>query len=290
MALLQDPQCQHEFESRGYTVLRFLDDSELARLAELYTSLGFEATSGKLCSVTRERPALIRPLRDAFEEIAAVALARHFVACDVLLGNFLVKPPQPNGVVVPHQDWTVVGGGGDSAATIWMALAGVDLTSGPLGILPYSHRLFADVRYAPSAQGYKLLPYADYAMDFLPYLDLVPLQPGEAVVFHSDAIHGSLPNMSDRARVTAIFAVAVKGSPLSLHYLLPNTGLTKYESFDVDPEGFLEYHNSALQEMFDRGERPGGLASRGVFDAQPERLTPHEAIARIEAAGCRRHD
>src|SRR5205823_139656 len=73
MTLLKDPDRQQEFESRGYTVLRFLDESETARLARLYASLKFECTSSRLSAVGGEHPALLRPLRDAFEEIAAAA-------------------------------------------------------------------------------------------------------------------------------------------------------------------------------------------------------------------------
>lgn len=289
MTLLRDPQRQQEFESRGYTVLPFLDESEIARLAALYASMKAESTSHRMFSVGHDRPALIRLLRDAFEEIASGALARHLVPYDLLLGNFLVKPPHPEGVVPPHQDWTILDNKGDSGGTIWIPLAGVDLEMGALGVLPGSHRLFSDLRYAPSAQGYRLLPYADYAMDLFPYLDLLSLSPGEAVVFHSDVIHGSLPNLSDQARVAAIFGVVAKGSRLSLHYLLPATGLSQFESFDFARDDFLKYHNSELSAMFARGAKPSGLATRGIFDVRRTQLSSHDAIALIEATGCRRH-
>ena len=109
----------------------------------------------------------MRLFRDTFEEVAAEALGRFFVPCELMLGNFLIKPPRREGAVAPHQAWTIIeqGGGG---ATIWMPLADLDLDMGALGVLPGGHRLFSDRGYAPSALGYKVLPYADYALALVP--------------------------------------------------------------------------------------------------------------------------
>src|SRR3954468_11188611 len=115
MSLLVDPVHQREFESRGYVVLPFLDEAEVARLRRLYDSVALDQSTYRLRSVGSEHPDLMRLFRDTFVEVAADALARLFVPCDVVLGNFLIKPPRRQGAVAPHQDWTILEQGGSGA-------------------------------------------------------------------------------------------------------------------------------------------------------------------------------
>jgi hypothetical protein len=286
--LFKDPAAQHEFDSKGYVVIPFLSRSEVAELAAFYSSLQFESAVPRLSSVITERPMLARQIRQEFNRIAADAIDRHFASCDLILGNFLVKRPNPEGVTPPHQDWTMVDEARVSAGVAWVAVADVDLENGAMGVLPGSRSLFSDVRCAPSAFAYRLLPYAAYAMDLFPYLDFRVLEAGEALVFGAGGVHGSLPNKTQSPRVAATFSLAPRGTQFSLPYLLPHTDLSKFESFEFGVDDFVEYDNSRLTDLYERGTRPSDLKSLGVFDFRPKRIGADEAIRWIEEAGCRK--
>jgi hypothetical protein len=288
--LFKDPKTQRHYESKGYVVVPFLDEAAVARLTEFYLSLAFKSTGRGLCSVIGERPELLRPLRRQFSTVAADVIDRTFDRCDLVLGNFLVKQPNPAGVFPPHQDWSVVDESRDCTGVAWVPLADVDFASGAMGVLPGSRSVFPDVRCAPSAYGYKVLPYASYAMELFPYLDFQAMKAGDALVFDAGGVHGSLPNKGVDPRVVATFSVAPRGTGLSLSYFLPGTGLSKFERFEYQPESFVEYPNSRLMEMYEKGEKPSELKSLGVFDFRQTHISAQDAIARFEQAGCRRRD
>ena len=286
-SLFKDRAIQHEFDSKGYVVIPFLSRSEVAEVSSVYASLQFESAVPKLSSVITERPVLARRIREEFNRIAAVAIDRHFAPCDLILGNFLIKQPNPAGVTPPHQDWTMIDEASVSAGVAWVPLVDVDLENGAMGVLPGSRRLFSDVCCAPSAFAYRLLPYAAYAMDLLPYLDFRVLKAGEALVFGAGGVHGSLPNKTPDPRIVATFSLAPRGTRFRLPYLLPNSDLSKFEMFEFGVNDFVEYDNSRLTNLFEQGARPD-LKSLGVFDFRPTRISAAEAIHWIEDAGCRK--
>jgi len=288
--LFRDSQKQREYESRGYVVIPFLSRPEIAELAAFYSSLKFESAGSRLSSVVNERPMLAKQIRQEFNRVAAEAIGRHFNSCDMVSGNFLVKQPNPEGVTPPHQDWTMVDEARVSAGVAWVPLVDVDLESGAMGVLPGSRSLFSDVRCAPSAYGYRMLPYAGYAMDLFPYLDFRSLKAGEALLFCAGGVHGSLPNKSPNPRIVATFSLAPSGTQFSLPYLLPNTELSKFEAFEFGPDDFVEYDNSRLTALYEQGARPSDLKSLGVCDFRPKRVGAQEAIRWIEEAGCRKRN
>lgn len=286
--LFKDAQKQREYESKGYLVIPFLGESEIARLKDFYSSVKFKSAGRALCSVLDERPVLFERIREEFSRVAADAIDRNFDRCDLTFGNFLVKQPNPAGVLPPHQDWTIVDETRESTGTVWVPLLDVDFENGAMGVLPGSRGFFPDVRCAPSAYGYRMLPYAGYAMDLFPYLDFQPLKAGEALVFNAGGVHGSLPNRGPDPRIVAVLGVAPRGTQFSVSYFLPNTDLSRFETFEFPPSAFVEYANSRLMALYEKGARPSDLKSLGVYDFRPTRISAQEAITMIERAGCRK--
>jgi len=288
-ALFKDSGTQRFFDENGYAVIRFLDRPEVEALLEIYHSVdhGDITDSLYVSANTRRGADFARGIRERIARAVAGRLDEHFADCRVITGSFLIKKPNPKNRVLPHQDWTTVDEG-YQCASVWTALTDLGRERGALGMIKGSHRFFQQILCSPSAHSYRRLPYAQYLAALYPYLTFHPLKAGEAVVFDSRTIHGSLPNTSGELRMAASVGLVPREATLYHHYLLPGSGLTKFESYEVDEDFFVDYNNVTLTAMHDEGRKPEGLKSVGVFDLarfSAEPVSPERMFAMVEAAG-----
>lgn len=96
---------------------------------------------------------------------------------------------QDNGVVTPEADAT-------DMITIWFPLWDAPISSGPLKVVPYSHK-GGLVTHCPSTASGIAIP--DKLLDEMPYMAL-PMKRGDALFMHKLTCHSSLPNNSKSIR------------------------------------------------------------------------------------------
>jgi hypothetical protein len=291
-ALFRDDKTQERFEKDGYAVITLLSDQEVRILLDLYrdTDHGEINDSLYVSSNTTKGPEFARRIYEAMKAAVAKRTEEHFDNCRIITGSFLVKKPNPKNRILPHQDWTVVDESQYSCASIWTALTDVELENGALGTIAGSHKFFSQILYSPATWSHRRLPYAQHLSALFPYLAFHAVKAGQAIVFDSRIIHGSLANTSSAFRMTASIGIAPAEATLHHHYLLPGTSLAKFETFEVSEDFFWRFNNTSLSALHDQGRRPEGLKSLGVRDVADFSVAPISAermVEMVEAAGNR---
>jgi ectoine hydroxylase-related dioxygenase (phytanoyl-CoA dioxygenase family) len=289
-ALFKDEQKQRQFERDGYAVLSFLDEDEARDLVERYHAIDHGEITDSLyvSSNTARGRDFVRTVHDVVKGAVAARVGEHFLDCRIITASYLVKKPNPRNRVLPHQDWTTVDETRYACASIWTALADIPRERGALGTLRGSHRFFSQVLCSPSAYSYRKLPYAAHLATIFPYMAFHALRAGEALVFDTRTIHGSLANTTTEMRMAAGIGIVPAEATLYHHYLLPESNAEEFETYEVGEDFFWTYNNVTLTDLHKEGKKPEGLKSLGVsrlsdFTAAP--LSAEAMIDRITSAG-----
>jgi ectoine hydroxylase-related dioxygenase (phytanoyl-CoA dioxygenase family) len=285
--LFADPRVQAQFQKDGYVVIDLIGPSEIAELAAFYAGLENVPTppNGFQVSLDNENPAFVRTVAERLIHTVRDCVDKHFQAHKIFTASFVTKAKHPLGMVPPHQDWTFVDEQRFCSATIWCPLVDVDLDNGALGLIKGSHRLYDHVRPSPSPQ--YMPPFRDQLQSLFPYLNVVPLRAGQAVVFDNRTLHASPPNFGERTRVAFGIGVTQREAPLRHYYLLPNQSRPSMEGYAVQPEFFYNYNNARLSALSDQGRKPRDLNSIGVFAMTARHYETSRLIENIRAAGNR---
>lgn len=267
--LFHDRAAHDHFMREGYVVVPLLDATLIAQMRRIWSehdpalATGFRTTmrSGELD--LRQR--VDREVRAALGD----TIARVFLDCRFLYGNFAVKKPGPEGEIYPHQDWAIVDERKTLSLGLWCPLDDVDETNGMLCVMRQSHlHVHAFRGGAPES----LPDYISVYPDLLPK-DLVaryhvplPLQAGQALVYDHRMVHYSAPNQREATRVSVLLGCVPQEAQL-LHYYqvapqeiaiheipddffanvlyharpeTPRIGTAPYECFCTYPEAALE--------------------------------------------------
>jgi phytanoyl-CoA hydroxylase len=128
---------------------------------------------------------------------------------------FYMRPGTPG--FSRHQDNAYVQAPPDSFISVWTALTDVDAKNGALTFFPGTHKLGAlEIRELGQATGPGQNPGAQAVECVLPReFDGVAMamRRGSTVFFHSQLVHSSNPNQSDRFRYSFLATYLLKGAP-----------------------------------------------------------------------------
>jgi hypothetical protein len=128
---------------------------------------------------------------------------------------FYMKPGTPG--FSKHQDNCYVQAPPDSFVSVWTALADVDGDNGALIFYPGTHKLGAlQTRELAQVTGPGQNPRAQAIECILPQeLESIPMamRRGSTVFFHSQLVHSSGPNRSNRFRYSFLATYLLKGAP-----------------------------------------------------------------------------
>ena len=142
----------------------------------------------------------------------------------------VIYPDFEEATTLPHQDFPLIGGTVDFF-TMWIPLGDVSRSQGGLRVLLGSHE--QGVRSASldlSTTGASSFGVRDVDDD--PDWATADYRAGDAVVFHSLTIHGGVPNISDRLRLSVDYRYQPQSEPLNALSTMPHY----YEKmFDIPP-------------------------------------------------------
>jgi hypothetical protein len=218
-------------------------------------------------------------------EAVRASVDRHFDRHRVFTASFVTKAKDPTGIVPPHQDWTFVDERRYASATIWCPLVEVDRHNGGLGVIAGSHRLYNHIRPSPSPQ--YVPPFTDQLASIFPYVRIIDLRAGQALVFDNRTLHASPPNASNETRVAFGIGITHRDAAIRHYYLLPGQHKPVMEGYDVEPGFFHHYNNARLAALHRDGGKPQGLTSVGVFAVSARHYETEELVGAIRAAGNR---
>ena len=256
--LFKDISVQNEFEKNGFVKIPLLNQSEVDDLKNYYLSLNNDHARADGFHISLENKSS-EHIKGVFKKLFAVILPRlepFLDNCRTFSASYLVKEAGIKSIMHPHQDWTFVDEEKYCSATVWIPLIDVNKNNGTLGLIKGSHHFFNNPRPSPTPHAKSFL--ADYIYTMLPYVQLVDINAGEALIFNNATIHASIPNLSDGPRIAAGIGITQKEAPLLHFYQLPGEEEI-IEVYEVDESFFPEYTNGRMTEFYTHGQKPEGL-------------------------------
>jgi hypothetical protein len=284
-ALLKDPAKQAFFEDNGYVVIDLLSTEEVDGLLAYYQSIDNNHVGeyGFHVSMDNRNYDFVNGVISTLEQVIFPRTQEHFSDCKMFTGSFVVKEPRLNSFVPPHQDWSFTDDTKYNSVTVWTALMDTDIQNGAMAILPGSHKWFHGPRASPSP-GY-ITPFQAHGMDLFPYMKLVPMKAGQALVFENKTLHASPPNNSAAPRVAAGIGLSQTDAPLLHYYVIPGSQPQELQSYKIDKSFFFHYNNSRLHQMQQDGQFPEGYEKGDTVINDPKILSREELVQLAKEAG-----
>lgn len=284
--LFKDPAVQKFFDEEGYAKVSVLEATEVQQLLDYHKSLELkdEAGFGFHISMDIKDKSLVPKILDRIYEVALPKVSAHFENARPVVGSFVLKEPNPMGVVPVHQDWTFVEDEEQHCSvTCWVPLVDVNLNNGAIGVVRGSHNFFRNYRPSPSPQVPS--PISEHMFTIFPYLQLVEMKAGEALIFDNRTFHGSPPNASSSTRVAFGISFTQSDAELNHYYLKPDGKKDTILRYKIDGDFFFKYENPGLSKMYDKGELIQGYE---VVEEMPfvlPKFTAEELVELIKENG-----
>lgn len=283
--LFKDKDQQAAFDRDGYVVIDLIGEEQVEGLLSFYRSLDHAPMPEHGFQVTLDngRTDFVKTVSEKLTSTVKRFVDEKFEHYKLFTASFVVKEKNPHGVVPPHQDWTFVDEHKHWSATIWCTLIDTDIHNGALGLIRGSHKFYDHVRPSPSPQ-YEP-PFKAQLFSIFPYLNILNMKAGQAVVFNNQTLHASLPNTTDETRVAFGLGITHCNAELLHFYLLPNQEKARVMRYKVQPEFFCSYNNACLSAMHEKGEQPHDLNSTGLFEYSCKHYDDQQLRKMIEGAG-----
>ncbi|HMU98235.1 MAG TPA: phytanoyl-CoA dioxygenase family protein [Chitinophagales bacterium] len=276
---------QQFFEQNGYIKLPALEQTEIKTLIDFLYNSGIKKENdfGFYVGMDHEDKTLVAKMMHTIEAVAMPKIAPYLCNYQLITASYVLKDPNPKGVVPPHQDWSFVEDENrHCSVTCWIALVDTDMENGCLGVIKGSNKFFNSVRPSPSPQVPS--PLAKHMFSMFPYFQLLPMKAGEALIFDNRTFHASPPNITNNARLAIGLSFTQKNAELRHYYLKPGTKdrLLKYK---VDPIFFMKYDNGTLSKMYDAGKLIEGYELMEEIPYKWQDLSKKEMKDMILSAG-----
>jgi hypothetical protein len=284
-ALFKDPATQAFFDENGYAVIDLLSEQEVAHLLNYYQQLDNNHVGdyGFHVSMDNRSHDFVNGVISKLEEVILPRAQEHFDRCKMFTGSFVVKEPRVNSFVPPHQDWSFTDDKQFNSVTVWTALMDTDIQNGAMAVLPGSHKWFHGPRASPSP-GY-ITPFQAHGMDLFPYMKLIPMKAGQALIFENKTLHASPPNNSSMARIGAGIGMTQEEAPLLHYYVIPRSQPQTLQCYKVDRSFFFHYNNTRLYQLQQEGKFPEGYEKAGTVINDPKILSKDELVQLATEAG-----
>lgn len=272
---LRDPERDRQLAEHGYVVIDFLDQEEVASLVASYAALAPADDEGLTIDFVRQDRGMLRAVAEMLAPVWDRHLDEVLIDHRPVVATFVVKHPGPGSEMVLHHEPTFVDPHVAVTYNVWIPLVDVqaDPPNGALELVPGSHRL----RFGLGGFNTPLLfrPYEQFLRDHTITLD-VPA--GSAVVYDSNLLHVSGPNLTSQVRPAIAAAMAPRSAPL-VHVVA--CGRRRRRLYGVDEQFFLDVHPSTVGEVVGRGlplvrethddghVTPSDVAEALVVDTEP---------------------
>lgn len=253
--LFKDADLQQAFEKDGYVKINLLSEMEANELKAYYLSLDHDHIGdyGFHISLENTNADYITGVFKKLFDATLPKLDQYLDDYKAFTSSYVIKEAGLQNIVPPHQDWTFVDEEQFCSATVWIPLMDVNKNNGALGVIKGSHRIFNYPRASPSPQAKSLL--SDHAFNLFPYVEVIDMKAGEALIFNNKTVHASPPNISGITRIAAGIGITSKNAALRHYYQLPGAEQT-IEVYEVNESFFQDHNNSKMSDLFNKGEAP----------------------------------
>lgn len=278
--LFKSPETQEAFDRDGFVKINLLNAEEVESLKNYYHSLqhahigdyGFHVT------LDSKDPAYINGVFDKLFTTLVPKLDHVLTDYKPFTASYVIKEAGLQNIVPPHQDWTFVDEESFCSATVWVPLMDVNKNNGALSVIRGSHRLFNEARRSPSPQAKSL--FTDHVFAVFPYVEVIDMKAGEALIFNNKTVHASPPNISGITRIGVGIGVTQKNASLIHHYQVPGED-NQVNVYKVDESFFRTYNNSKLSKLYEVGETPGELELLSTYRRNVVPVSKEDITAKI---------
>ena len=285
--IFKDDEKQKFFEREGYIVYPLLNEAEVSDLKSFYESLQIkdEMGFGFHVSMDQKDKEISKRVREKVWGVVLPKLSEHLKDFKPFVASYVVKEPNPKGVVPAHQDWSFVDKEEDGycSITCWAALVDTNIDNGAMGVIRGSHKMMGNNRPSPSPQ--TPVPLSDHMFSIFPYLKTLDMKAGEVLMFDNRTFHASPPNTSNEIRLAAGVGVTQNDAQLVHYSLKPDGKNSTAVKYKVNEDFYLKYNNALLAKMYDEGKL---IEDYEVLEETPYTFPHHssdELIEMIKAAG-----
>ena len=244
---------QTEFEEKGYVTLPFLDKSEVEELKSFYRSLEVEGLTGFHASMYNPDVALRQQANEKLKSVIGKKLDDILNGYQCLYANFMVKEGGVESEMKVHQDWTYVDEDKYDSLAIWFPLIDLNHDNGGLYMMPGSYKVRNTIR------GYGIPCPFDALHEEIKndYLELAPLNAGDAVIWQHRTVHYSPANLSAERRIAGTGILVPQGAEVYHYYRAADHPVNSIEKFRVNEDFYMNYK---------LGQRPEGVESCGMIE------------------------
>lgn len=256
-AVFKSEQRQAEFDQNGFVKFRMFSPAQVKRLHDFYlqTQPAHETIIDKKkfhATNDTDNEALIADADRFIKDVMFEEIDKHFYNYQTIAASYLVKQPDEQSVLGPHQDLKFVDEQNAYSFNIWVATESTNKTNGGLRFLKASHNFHQTVRPLPN------YPWKYRGLEDIIELYLTDIETsvGDCVVLNHACIHASYPNKSNHIRVAAILALMPLNSKI-VHYFLPDgKPQNKVEEYEISLEDIVNLkshqrpHNARLLQSF----------------------------------------
>jgi ectoine hydroxylase-related dioxygenase (phytanoyl-CoA dioxygenase family) len=273
---------QKQFEKDGFVKINLLDDSEVKDLLNYYNSLNHDHVGeyGFHISLENKNPEYINGVFQKLFKTFVPKLNEVLSDYKTFTASYVIKEAGLQNIVPPHQDWSFVDEEHFCSATVWVPLVDVNKNNGALGIIRGSHKLFSYQRQSPSPQAKTVL--SSHAFTLFPYIEVIDMKAGEALIFDNRTIHASPPNISGKTRIGAGIGITQQNAQLLHFYQVPGSEEI-INVYEVDEAFFPNYNNSKLSALYNNHLCPEGLKLIKTFKKTTPNIPVDEMKTLVES-------
>ncbi|MBK9353442.1 MAG: phytanoyl-CoA dioxygenase family protein [Bacteroidetes bacterium] len=260
---------QQELDQNGFIKIDFLPLPIVEELKLFYAKMpnSKHDAFGFHVSLDLKSEAQINEISNYISKKIMPFSESYFNAFQFISPRFAIKEANQNSLIPPHQDWSFVDESEYQSYNLWIALSPSTLENGTLGFLKGSHLKLKNIRATPLPI-FKV-PFNDFAMELLPYLEYIPLQPGQAILFNSRVIHASKPNQTKDARINVAVELTHNLAQLKHYYLNPINN--RIDEFNIDESFFTKYSNAKITDIYKQKKEISEFEKVKVFDNRIEK-------------------
>ncbi len=285
--LFKNPDHQAVFEQQGFLKLdkSILDLNEITKLTHFLNTSGILQQTNEPVFIAMDHPKkpLVNSMIKMISEALSGKLDNFIIDPSFFYGSFIIKYPNNNLVVKPHQDGTFIDDElSNNSFTCWIPLVDVDINNGCIGLIKGSNKILTNIRPLPSPYVYR--PLDKFAASLLPYFELIPMKAGECLIFDNKTFHISPPNLSNKIRPAISMWFTQKNAQLIHYYLKPST-TDKVLKYKIDTQFFIKYDNQKLARMYENGNLIEDYELIGEEDYVPKDFTEDEMLKEVEQLG-----
>jgi ectoine hydroxylase-related dioxygenase (phytanoyl-CoA dioxygenase family) len=244
--MIKDIKLNKQLKDNGFVVLnQLLDNDTLNKLRKFYNDFnetaGFEIYRNK--NINHVNTAMSKNIEykknvyNFLYKLIQPKIDQVFKNYKIVIGNYIIKYPGGENECKVHQDIALMEETSSASSyTIWFALDDIDEKSGPLYIIPGTHKIFKNfVRGVGVTLG--LNTFKEALLKKAKFV--CPLKAGDVLVMNPRVIHGSYSTPeSHKTRISIGLGIIPKNKDFVI-YVREDDNVKKYK---VNTDAILNYN------------------------------------------------